>query len=90
MRQFLRYATSTYRPRVTAPIAVVLDGSRDDAFCAGVFRFVCALPDAEVFDDYALAIKWLLKNGWARGDALSQPQDPDRNQADEDPKQKRA
>ena len=65
IREFLNYATRTYRPCVTAPMAFVLDGSRDDAFCAGVFRFVCRLSEAEVFDDYALAIKWLLKHGWS-------------------------
>ena len=65
MRPFLNYVTSKYRPLVTAPIAVVLDGSMDDAFCAGVFRFVCKLSDTEVFDDYALAIKWLLRDNWS-------------------------
>ena len=93
MRPFLRYVTSKYRPRVNAPIAVVLDGSMDDVFCAGVFRFVCRLPDTEVFDDYALAIKWLLKNGWAKrtGDVTSaHPKDAGRYQADEQPKQIRA
>jgi hypothetical protein len=92
MRQFLDYATSTYRPRIAAPIAFVLDGSKDDAFCAGVFRFVCGLSDAEVFDDYALAIKWLLKNGWPNQTAhdLAQPQDSGRNYPDTQPKQIRA
>ena len=93
MRPFLRYATLKYRPRISAPIAVVLDGAMDDAFCAGIFRFVCRLPDTEVFDDYALALKWLLKNGWARqagNRASAQPQDAGRYQADEQPKQIRA
>jgi hypothetical protein len=90
MRQFLNYTAATYRPRISAPIAVVLDGSKDDAFCAGVFRFVCGLADAEVFDDYALAIKWLLKNGWPNSADLPQPQDAGRNYADAQPKQIRA
>ena len=70
IRPFLNYVTTKYRPHVTARIAVVLDGSMDDDFCAGVFRFVCNLPDTEVFDDYALAIKWLLRGAW-RQPALS-------------------
>ena len=92
MRPFARYVLTTYRPRVKAPIAVVIDGSMDDAFLAGVFRFVCSIPDAEVFDDYPLAIKWLVRKSWpyADGDGLPQPQNADRNQADEHPKQIRA
>ena len=92
MRPFARYVLTTYRPRVTAPIAVVIDGSMDDAFLAGIFRFVCAMPNAEVFDDYTLAIKWLLKNSFPHmdGGALPQPQDAGRHQADEHPKQIRA
>jgi hypothetical protein len=93
MKPFLRYVTTRYRPKVTAPIAIVLDGTMDDEFCAGVFRFACNLPDTEVFDDYALSIKWLLGNGWARRAARSastKPQDAGGNQADEEPKQIRA
>ena len=90
MRPFARYAATGYRPRVAAPIAVVLDGSMDDAFCAGVFRLVCSLPQAEVFDDYALAIKWLLKHSAAPADDSAQPQDAGGDHADEEPKQIRA
>ena len=89
IRPFLNYVTTQYRPHTSARIAVVLDGSMDDDFCAGVFRFVCNLPDTEVFDDYALAIKWVLRNGW-RQSALSEPQNSGRDQADEHPKQIRA
>jgi len=93
MKPFVRYVTTRYRPRIEAPIAIVLDGAMDDDFCAGVFRFACNLRDTEVFDDYALAIKWLLGNGWATRAApgvSAQPQDAGRNQADEEPKQIRA
>ena len=93
LKPFLNYVTSKYRPSIAAPIAVVLDGSMDDDFCAGVFRFACNLPATEVFDDYALAIKWLLRSSWtkpAARDALPEPQDSNRNQADEHPKQVRA
>ena len=89
IRPFLNYVTTKYRPHVSARIAVVLDGSMDDDFCAGVFRFVCNLPETEVFDDYALAIKWLLRGGW-RLPASSKPEDAGRNHTDEHPKQIRA
>jgi hypothetical protein len=92
LRPFSRYILDSYRPRVNAPIAVILDGTMDDAFCAGVFRFVCSMSNAEVFDDYALAIKWLIKNTWphAHSDALAQPEDTDGYHTDEEPKQIRA
>jgi len=93
LRPFLQYVTTKYRPHVTAPIAMVLDGSKDDDFCAGMFQFACRLSDTEVFDDYALAIKWLLGNRWARRDrtsGLPQPQDSGGDQADEHPEQVRA
>jgi len=91
MQPFARYVRGNYRPRVNAPIAVIIDGSMDSDFCAGVFRFVCTLPNAEVFDDYALAIKWLLRQASVVCDGGSaQPQDPDRNGADEHPEQIRA
>jgi hypothetical protein len=93
MRPFSRYVTTKYRPLVDAPIAIVLDGSMDDDFCAGVFQFVCKLTDTEAFDDYALAIKWLLRNRWGRRDGqakLPEPQDSGRQQTDEHPKQIRA
>jgi hypothetical protein len=90
MRPFARYAATTYRPQVTAPIAVVVDGSMDDAFCAGVFRLVCALPAAEVFDDYVLAIKWLLRNSMDPHPGSAQPQNAGGDDADEQPEQIRA
>jgi hypothetical protein len=93
IKPFLHYVTASYRPRVDARIAIVLDGAMDDAFCAGVFRFACNLRDTEVFDDYGLAIKWLLGNAWMSrvvAGASAQPEDPGRDQADEEPKQIRA
>lgn len=91
MRPFARYVKAKYRPKVSAPIAVILDGSMDGDFCAGVFRFVCSMHNAEVFDDYALAIKWLLKQAAVVSDsALPQPQDAGRYRPDEHPEQVRA
>ncbi len=93
MRPFLNYAMTKYRPHVAGRIAIVFDGSMDDAFCAGVFQFACKFADTEVFDDYALAIKWLLRNNWSRKDSDTpslEPEDSGRNQTDEHPKQIRA
>lgn len=66
MRPFVNYALGTYRAHVEAPVAVIFDGNLDDAFCAGLYRFTCALGVAELFDDYAHGIKWLLANGWRK------------------------
>ncbi len=92
MRPFLRYVTAKYRPLVGAPIAVVFDGSKDDEFCAGVYQFACKLSNTEVFDDYALAIKWLLRTSWATPNSAlsSQPHNPGRDHGDEHPEQIRA
>jgi hypothetical protein len=93
IKPFVHYVVSTYRPRVDGPIAIVLDGAMDDDFCAGVYRFACNLNETEVFDDYALAIKWLLGSAWvsqARARPSAQPKDSGRDQADEEPKQIRA
>jgi hypothetical protein len=64
----------------------------DDAFCAGVFRFVCSMPNAEVFDDYPLAIKWLVRRSVTQHDEaeLPQPENAGRYQPNEQPKQIRA
>ena len=49
-----------YRPRINAAMAVILDGSIDGELFAQVYRFVCNIPNTEVFDNYAQALKWLI------------------------------
>jgi hypothetical protein len=91
LRPFSRYVTTSYRPKVSAPIAVIIDGSMDSDFCAGVFRFVCSMRNAEVFDDYALAVKWLLRQASIVSDLASpQPKDTGGYHPDEHPEQIRA
>jgi hypothetical protein len=91
MRPFVNYALGTYRTHVAAPVAVIFDGHGEDAFCAGLYRFTCALSVAELFDDYAQGIKWLLANGWRKSghpappEDLLEPPDPRRNGANKDP-----
>ncbi len=96
MGPFVRYARTAHASGGgDTPIAVVFDGHEEDAFCAGVYRFTCALGSAELFDDYAHAMKWLLENGWQKqvgghpappGDLL-EPPNPRRHGADEHPEQ---
>lgn len=64
LKPFVRFLAGTYRPQVDGALAVVLDDAMSADFCAGVYRLTCSLTDTEVFDDYALAIKWLLQQSW--------------------------
>lgn len=64
MKPFVRFLSATYRPRVAGAIAIVLDDHMSAKFSAGIFRLACSLSDTEVFDDYGLAIKWLLQRSW--------------------------
>lgn len=63
LKPFLRFVATMYRPRVDGVIAVVLDDAMSAEVYAGIYRLACSLTDTEVFDDYALAIKWLLQQG---------------------------
>ena len=85
MRPFAHYVVRQYRPQASGPMAVVIDGDVDGELTAAIFRLVCAMPDTEVFDDYALAIKWLLKRAWQRHNASLQPPDSKGNGTDETP-----
>jgi len=49
-----------YRPNINAEMAIILDGSLNGDTFANVYRFVCNIPDTELFDNYAQAIKWLI------------------------------
>lgn len=60
---FARFVATMYRPQVDGVIAIVLDDAMSAEVYAGIFRMTCSLTDTEVFDDYALAIKWLLRGG---------------------------
>jgi len=64
LKPFVKFLNETYRSQVDGAIAVVLDDEMSADFCAGVYRLACSLADTEVFDDYALAIKWLLAQNW--------------------------
>jgi len=97
MRPFARFMLTSYRPNFAdAPLALVIDSDRDPEFAAGVYRFTCGLGNAELFDDYAQAVSWLLKNGWKKAghpaptSGLLKPPDSGRDGADEHPEQIRA
>ena len=64
LKPFTAYVVGHYRPATDGAMAVVIDGALDQDQVAGIFRLVCAMPNTEMFDDYALAIKWLLAKAW--------------------------
>jgi hypothetical protein len=97
MRPFSQFLLTRYRPRfAAAPMAILMDGDRDPEFVAGLYRFTCGLGHAELFDDYAQAMSWLLKNGWKHTSGghsapeSLQPPDSRSDRADEEPEQIRA
>lgn len=62
----LRHFTlSTYRPRVHSSIAIVVDGSLNEAELAGLFHLSCAMDKTELFDHYDQALKWLMRREFA-------------------------
>ncbi len=58
---FVRFLVDQYRPRIQHAIAVVVDGHADATVLAEIYRVACNLPATELFDDYGMAVKWLLQ-----------------------------
>ena len=58
---FTRFMVAKYAPRTRACVAVVIDPELDADICARVYWISCALGNSEVFDNYELALKWLVK-----------------------------
>lgn len=50
-----------YRPRLDASVAVVVNPDWDQETCAQAFWVSCALDQAEMFDSWNQACKWLVK-----------------------------
>jgi hypothetical protein len=62
----LRHFTlSIYRPRVHSSIAIVVDGSLNEAELAGLYHLSCAMDKTELFDHYDQALKWLMRREFA-------------------------
>ena len=71
LKPFIDFLIGSYRPGIKAPMAVVCDDRGDGELTAAVFRLTCAMGDTELFDDYRLALKWLLRE--ASHEAAGQP-----------------
>jgi hypothetical protein len=65
MKPFADYIVGQYRSATDGAIAVVISGDLEQQQVAGIFKLVCAMSNTEMFDDYGLAIKWLLSKSWS-------------------------
>ncbi|NKC00585.1 MAG: hypothetical protein GKR90_19125 [Pseudomonadales bacterium] len=57
-----RFLLSTYRPKIEASIAVLVDDELDRFRMAAIFHLTCQLPRTELFDYFDHAIRWLIRN----------------------------
>jgi hypothetical protein len=65
LKPFNRFIISHFgRPR-SASIAVVVDQEMDKEQCAAVYWLNCAVSASEMFEDYDLALKWLIRKEFA-------------------------
>jgi hypothetical protein len=64
------FIQESYRARVMANVAVVIDEHLESQHCADIFLLTCAIQDAELFADYDQALKWLMRRAFAGGDAV--------------------
>jgi hypothetical protein len=53
-------------PPRDASMAVVVDGDMDHKLCAAVYWLSCAVGGNEMFEDYELALKWLMRREFAQ------------------------
>ena len=66
IKPFTQFMLQSYAPQAQACVAVVVDPELDGDTCARVYWLSCALGNSEVFDDYELALKWLMKQEFAQ------------------------
>ncbi len=59
-KPFVRFVIDNFKDR-PGSIAVVIDNEMSSDLVAGIYWLACAVGDAEVFDDYDHALKWLIR-----------------------------
>ncbi len=55
------FCLKTYRPRVFASIAVVINDSLTARALSNIYHLTCAMDKTELFDQYDQALKWLMR-----------------------------
>ena len=64
---FGNFFTSQFGAAVAGSIAMVIDDQLSTAECASLYRVLCDLANAELFDDYDLAMRWVMKREFVSG-----------------------
>jgi len=65
LKPFNRYIIGHFGKSRSASIAVVVDHEMDNDLCAAVYWLNCAVSGSEMFEDYDLALKWLIRREFA-------------------------
>jgi hypothetical protein len=60
--QFREFVLGHFQPAVSASVAVVVDDSLDTRSTAALYHLICSLHQAELFDRYEHALRWLLQH----------------------------
>jgi len=60
--EFENFITDFYRYKVSATIAIVSNLDWDHDMCAWVYWLSCALENAELFDEWTQACRWLVRH----------------------------
>lgn len=65
LEELMEFVQETYRRSVENSVAVVIDEHLERRHAADIYLLTCAFPDAELFSDYDLALKWLMRRAFA-------------------------
>lgn len=60
LAEFESLIRKTYKPQLAAHVAIVVNPDWVETVCAKAFLFSCALDQAELFDGWNQACKWLI------------------------------
>ncbi|MBV1904712.1 MAG: hypothetical protein KUG75_01435 [Pseudomonadales bacterium] len=90
LQDLLQQAYKRYRPYIEAPMAIAIQASTEPDILATAYRFVCNMPDTEIFDDYAQALTWLIAKTEIPSEYLLQHPNSHTQNPDNYPENKRA
>jgi len=65
LKPFNRYIIGHFGKCRSASIAVVVDHDMNKELCAAVYWLNCAVSGCEMFEDYDMALKWLIRREFA-------------------------
>jgi hypothetical protein len=65
VKPFNRFILAQFGRNRDASTAVVVDSEMNRELCAAIYWLNCAIGGSEMFEDYELALKWLIKREFA-------------------------